>query len=374
MVLIATYVINIISTAHNSGLSPFEKLYETLPDHSSLRVFGCTCFVLKLHVERTRLSLKSTLCVFLGYGVSQKGYRCYDPVGQKLFTSRHVDFLKHIPYYSVPASLYNLIQYELRKINHFDDITNELLPVLPLVIKNLFQKQPQKPLKPHQKPHQKPYLTPHQTPHHKPPPLLKLLLILLQVVDHSVITWDLIPLPIGKRAIGSRAVYKIKNLMGPLKDDIIGIESSKLELAHHFPMKDLGLLRCFLGIEVVFFTKRIYFVSIQVYSHFVCAPTTVQWDAFLHNLRFEGLGGASMILSRKEEVVPKVDDVSLVNRVFDGAFGGDGEEDFVMGEGAVVSSSLLDRSTKSCLDGMIVSLIFLEGLEEEAWVKAMNVE
>ncbi|GKF27766.1 hypothetical protein Tco_0094108, partial [Tanacetum coccineum] len=75
-----------------------------------------------------------------------------------------------------------------------------------------------------------------------------------------------------------------------------------------------------------------------------------------------------------EEVVPKVDDVSFVDGVFDGAFGGDGEEDFVMGEGVVVSSSLLDRSTKSCLGGMMVSLIFLEGLEEDACVDAMEVE
>ncbi|GKD06416.1 hypothetical protein Tco_1181390 [Tanacetum coccineum] len=45
----------------------------------------------------------------------------------------------------------------------------------------------------------------------------------------------------------------------------------------------------------------------------------------------------------KEEVVPKVDDVSLVDGVFDGAFDGDGEEDFVMGEGVVVSSSSLVR-------------------------------
>nr|GEW89317.1 reverse transcriptase domain-containing protein [Tanacetum cinerariifolium] len=43
-----------------------------------------------------------------------------------------------------------------------------------------------------------------------------------------------------------------------------------------------------------------------------------------------------------EEVVLKVDDVSLVDGVFDGAFGGDGEEDFVMVEGVVVSSSSLD--------------------------------
>ncbi|GJU64665.1 hypothetical protein Tco_1246500 [Tanacetum coccineum] len=33
----------------------------------------------------------------------------------------------------------------------------------------------------------------------------------------------------------------------------------------------------------------------------------------------------------EEEVVPKVDDVSLVDGVFDGAFGGEGEEDVVMG-------------------------------------------
>ncbi|GKF58732.1 hypothetical protein Tco_0172269, partial [Tanacetum coccineum] len=75
-----------------------------------------------------------------------------------------------------------------------------------------------------------------------------------------------------------------------------------------------------------------------------------------------------------EEVVPKVDDVSLVDGVFDGAFGGDGEEDFVMGEGVVVSSSSLDMFTKSYLGGMMVILIFLEGLEEEAWVESMDVE
>ncbi|GJY59160.1 hypothetical protein Tco_0459052, partial [Tanacetum coccineum] len=89
---------------------------------------------------------------------------------------------------------------------------------------------------------------------------------------------------------------------------------------------------------------------------------------------FEGLGGTSMISSIKGLDVPKVDDVSLVDEVFDGAFGGDGEEDFVMGEGVVVSSFSLDRSTKSCLCGIMVSLIFLEGLEEEACVDAMEVE
>ncbi|GKF81535.1 hypothetical protein Tco_0240137 [Tanacetum coccineum] len=68
----------------------------------------------------------------------------------------------------------------------------------------------------------------------------------------------------------------------------------------------------------------------------------------------------------EEEVVPKVDDVSLVDRVFDGAFDGDGEEDVIMGEGMVVTSSSIEMLTKSCLGRMMVSLIFLEGLEDEA--------
>nr|GEU50915.1 reverse transcriptase domain-containing protein [Tanacetum cinerariifolium] len=52
--------------------------------------------------------------------------------------------------------------------------------------------------------------------------------------------------------------------------------------------------------------------------------------------------------------VPKVDDVSLVDKVFNGVFGGYGEEDIVMGEGVVVASSSLEMLTKSCVGGMML--------------------
>ncbi|GJR89578.1 hypothetical protein Tco_0213589 [Tanacetum coccineum] len=68
----------------------------------------------------------------------------------------------------------------------------------------------------------------------------------------------------------------------------------------------------------------------------------------------------------EEEVIPNVEEVSLVDGFFDGAFGGDGEEEVVTVEGVVVTSSSLEMLTKSCLGGIMVSLIFLEGLEEEA--------
>ncbi|GJU10419.1 hypothetical protein Tco_1132815 [Tanacetum coccineum] len=37
--------------------------------------------------------------------------------------------------------------------------------------------------------------------------------------------------------------------------------------------------------------------------------------------------------SKEDEVVPRVDDVSLVDKVFDGAFGRDGDDDFSIGDG-----------------------------------------
>ncbi|GJU03623.1 hypothetical protein Tco_1113961 [Tanacetum coccineum] len=57
--------------------------------------------------------------------------------------------------------------------------------------------------------------------------------------------------------------------------------------------------------------------------------------------------------------------------VFDGAFGGVRDEEVVVGEGVVVISSSLEMLTNSFLGGIMVSLIFLEGLDEEALVEFM---
>ncbi|GKE04803.1 hypothetical protein Tco_1396821 [Tanacetum coccineum] len=57
--------------------------------------------------------------------------------------------------------------------------------------------------------------------------------------------------------------------------------------------------------------------------------------------------------------------------VLDGAFGGVGDEEVVVGEGVVVPSSSLEMLTNSCLGGIMVNFIFLEGFEEEALVEFM---
>ncbi|GJZ66780.1 hypothetical protein Tco_0630020, partial [Tanacetum coccineum] len=48
-----------------------------------------------------------------------------------------------------------------------------------------------------------------------------------------------------------------------------------------------------------------------------------------------------------------------------------GDEEVVVGEGVVVTSSSLDMLTNSYLGGIMVSLIFLKGLDEEALVEFM---
>ncbi|GJW13884.1 hypothetical protein Tco_0018017 [Tanacetum coccineum] len=67
----------------------------------------------------------------------------------------------------------------------------------------------------------------------------------------------------------------------------------------------------------------------------------------------------------------KCDCVERIPSVLDGAFGGVKDEEVIVGEGMVVTSSSLEMLTNSCLGGIMVSLIFLEGLEEEGLVEFM---
>ncbi|GKE46675.1 ribonuclease H-like domain-containing protein, partial [Tanacetum coccineum] len=59
--------------------------------------------------------------------------------------------------------------------------------------------------------------------------------------------------------------------------------------------------------------------------------------------------------------------------VFDCAFGGVGDEEVVVVEGVVVTCSSLEMLTNSCLGGIMVNFIFLEGFEEEAFMEFMGV-
>jgi hypothetical protein len=93
--LTVVYTINRISSLTTLNKSPYELQYGSPPDYQSLHVFGCICFVLLQPHERTKLKPRSRLCCFLGYGIENKDYRCYDLIAKRLLISYHVTFWEH---------------------------------------------------------------------------------------------------------------------------------------------------------------------------------------------------------------------------------------------------------------------------------------
>jgi hypothetical protein len=99
--LTAVHIINRLPSSIIDNVSPFERLYLTTPNYNTLKVFGCACFVLLQPHEYTKLEPRARLCCFLGYGTEHKGYRCWDPISQRIRTSRHVVFWEHIMFSSL---------------------------------------------------------------------------------------------------------------------------------------------------------------------------------------------------------------------------------------------------------------------------------
>ena len=56
------------------------------------RIFGCTCFVLDIRPQVSKLDHKSLKCIFLGYSHVQKGNRCYCPNLCRYLVSADVKF------------------------------------------------------------------------------------------------------------------------------------------------------------------------------------------------------------------------------------------------------------------------------------------
>ena len=85
----------------------FKTPLQVLSTHFSLptvlmlpsRIFGCVAFVHLHKNQRTKLDPCAVRCLFLGYGLHKKGYRCYDPATNRVYITIDVTFLEFEPFY-----------------------------------------------------------------------------------------------------------------------------------------------------------------------------------------------------------------------------------------------------------------------------------
>ena len=88
----STYLLNRRPCRPRNNCTPFHLLFGVPPEYSHLRVFGCLCYPNLTSTAPHKLAPRSTKCIFLGYPLDQKGYKCYNPMTKRVIISRHVYF------------------------------------------------------------------------------------------------------------------------------------------------------------------------------------------------------------------------------------------------------------------------------------------
>src|SRR3954465_1381603 len=99
------YLINRLPSHKLQWSSPYSRLHGHPPSYSELRVFGCACYPHLGAYLTNKLLPRIVECVFLGYSMQHKGYRCLDRRTNRVYISRHVRFNEdHFPFTSSTAS------------------------------------------------------------------------------------------------------------------------------------------------------------------------------------------------------------------------------------------------------------------------------
>jgi len=93
------YIMNRAPTVAIHGMTPEEKFTGNKPDVSHLKVFCCIAYVHVHDEKRSKLDPKTEKCIFIGYSLEQKGYRCFNPSTRKLQVSKNVVFNEMVSWY-----------------------------------------------------------------------------------------------------------------------------------------------------------------------------------------------------------------------------------------------------------------------------------
>ena len=104
-VLTSAYLINRMPSRILGMKSPSELLLGQREFKVPPKVFGCVCFVKDHRPSVRKLDPQAVKCVFVGYLSTQRGYKCWDPTGKRLFVSMDVTFRESEPYYTKQCDL-----------------------------------------------------------------------------------------------------------------------------------------------------------------------------------------------------------------------------------------------------------------------------
>ena len=98
--LTATHIINRMPLRSVNFTSPYELLNGKKPDLAHLKVFGCLCYISTLKTGRAKFDKRASPCVLLGYPPNQKAFKVYDLETKSMVISRDVIFYeKHLPFH-----------------------------------------------------------------------------------------------------------------------------------------------------------------------------------------------------------------------------------------------------------------------------------
>ncbi|KAH9707030.1 Integrase catalytic domain-containing protein [Citrus sinensis] len=229
----ACYIVN-RSPSTAIGLKTAMEMWTGKPaDYSYLHAFGCPVYVMYNVQERTKLDAKSRRCIFLGYADGVKGYRLWDPTTHKIVISRDDIF----------------VEDQLQRKDGDDGTVKEKSETVPVYVENNPEDSDSSEAAPEheeQEPVESEAPEVRRSTRERRPPVwhseyvteINVAYCLLtedgepstfhEALESSDIalwmtamqeeiealhknkTWELVPLPHGRKAIGNKWVYKIK--------------------------------------------------------------------------------------------------------------------------------------------------------------------
>lgn len=215
----AVYLRNRSPTKAVDGMTPCEAWTRKKPEVAHLRVFGCEAYAHIPKDERRKLDPKATKCILLGYGEETKGYRLYDTEKRRVFHSRDVQFneaMREEQLEPAEQEIDQLVELEfLDEVPRNDDPPEEAPPIAPV--------EPEQPPRRSERVRRPPDYYVNVTNELPKEPLSveealsspekekwkgAMASEMKSLQENDV--WELVHLPEGQKALGSKWVYKVK--------------------------------------------------------------------------------------------------------------------------------------------------------------------